>query len=81
MEAREQFILTKVINYAKLQEQQTQQSSHVERKGQKSNSGVDCISVMHVYPKAHDETIPYPPRQYMKALSSETMLTCETCFT
>lgn len=57
-----QFLLTKLINYAKLLEQQTQQSSHVERKGQKS--GGDCISVMHVYPKAHDETIPYPPSQY-----------------
>lgn len=57
-----QFLLTKLINYAKLLEQQTQQSSHVERKGQKS--GGDCISVMHLYPKAHDEMIPYPPSQY-----------------
>ncbi len=57
-----QFLLTKLINYAKLLEQQTQQSSHVEHKGQKS--GGDCISVMHVYPKAHDETVPYPPSQY-----------------
>lgn len=71
-----QFLLTKLINYAKLLEQQTQQSSHVERKGQKS--GGDCISVMHVYPKAHDETILLAN---MKALSSETLLTCETCFT
>lgn len=59
-----QFLLTELINYAKLLEKETQQSSHVEHKGQKS--GGDCLSVMHVYPKAHDETIPYPslPSQY-----------------
>ncbi len=71
-----QFLLTKLINYAKLLEQQTQQSSHVEHKGQKS--GGDCISVMH--PKHMMKRSPILLAN-MKALSSETLLTCETCFT